>query len=198
MVAVLFLVGQGLEAPHIIDDMLNVANCAEKPHYDMADETPLVLWNCNFPLEGEDPLDDSLDWRYVGDVVPIAGQRASGSVKFGLGGAVDETWSHWRDAKIDEILSGALLNLIAAQPDLFTRDNTLDLGHLGRRKHSQKAFQGGSAPSYKGTYVPLLKRPRLRSFEQVNREYAEKHGLSDRMDGVVKDRPEVSRGDHDE
>jgi tRNA pseudouridine38/39 synthase len=198
MVAVLFLVGQGLEAPAIVDDLLNVADCAEKPHYEMADETPLVLWNCTFPREGDDPLHDSLDWRYVGGVAPVAGQRASSSVKFGLGGAIDEIWSLWRAAKMDEVLRGTLLNLIASQPDLFTRDPSLDLGKMGQRKHSQKVFLGGNVPAYKGVYVPLLKRQRLRSVDEVNREYAEKHGLPDKMSGVAKGHPEESRGDHDE
>ncbi|KAL8893882.1 MAG: hypothetical protein Q9192_004831, partial [Flavoplaca navasiana] len=41
MVAILFLIGQGLEAPSLITDLLNTSKHPEKPTYDMADPSPL-------------------------------------------------------------------------------------------------------------------------------------------------------------
>lgn len=49
MVAVLFAVGQKLELPLVIDDMLNVEKIPSKPAYEMANDVPLVLYDCVFP-----------------------------------------------------------------------------------------------------------------------------------------------------
>lgn len=49
MVAILFLVGQKLEAPTIVDDLLNVEKFPSKPVYEMANDIPLVLYDCIFP-----------------------------------------------------------------------------------------------------------------------------------------------------
>ncbi|KAI3733083.1 hypothetical protein L1987_64300 [Smallanthus sonchifolius] len=48
MVAVLFLVGQGLESPDVIDVLLDVDKTPRKPQYKMAPEIPLVLHSCEF------------------------------------------------------------------------------------------------------------------------------------------------------
>ncbi|KAK9053762.1 hypothetical protein SSX86_024836 [Deinandra increscens subsp. villosa] len=48
MVAVLFLVGQGLESPDVIDVLLDVDKTPRKPQYKMAPEIPLVLQSCEF------------------------------------------------------------------------------------------------------------------------------------------------------
>ena len=52
MVAILFLIGQGLESPQLIDRMLDVHGLENRgrgrPEYLMAAEEPLVLWDCNF------------------------------------------------------------------------------------------------------------------------------------------------------
>ncbi|KAL6071813.1 tRNA pseudouridine synthase 3, variant 3 [Balamuthia mandrillaris] len=47
MAAVLFLVGQGLESPSVIDELLDVEN-NQKPTYQMASEVPLVLYDAEF------------------------------------------------------------------------------------------------------------------------------------------------------
>ncbi|XP_071716433.1 uncharacterized protein [Rutidosis leptorrhynchoides] len=48
MVAVLFLIGQGLESPDVIDVLLDVEKMPRKPQYKMAPEIPLVLQSCEF------------------------------------------------------------------------------------------------------------------------------------------------------
>lgn len=48
MVAVLFLIGQDLESPLVIDDLLNIERTPRKPQYIMAPELPLVLQSCEF------------------------------------------------------------------------------------------------------------------------------------------------------
>ena len=50
MVAILFLVGQGLEDPAIVNALLDVEGNEHigRPQYEMADDGPLVLWDCRF------------------------------------------------------------------------------------------------------------------------------------------------------
>lgn len=54
MVAILFLIGQHLEEPSVIDEFLNVEKNT-KPNYEMASEIPLVLWECGY--------DQHLEWH---------------------------------------------------------------------------------------------------------------------------------------
>jgi tRNA pseudouridine synthase len=46
--ALLFMVGQGLEPPEVITKLLDVVEMPAKPHYQMANELPLVLHECGF------------------------------------------------------------------------------------------------------------------------------------------------------
>lgn len=55
MVAVLLLVGQGLEPAEIVRDLLDVEKYPGKPIYEMAADIPLVLWDCGFP--------DNMVWK---------------------------------------------------------------------------------------------------------------------------------------
>lgn len=49
MMAILFLVGQGLEEPSVVTDLLDVNRAPQKPLYDMASDLPLILYDCKFP-----------------------------------------------------------------------------------------------------------------------------------------------------
>ncbi len=49
MVAVLFLIGNGLESPNIVTTLLDIERTPRKPSYEMASELPLVLFHCSFP-----------------------------------------------------------------------------------------------------------------------------------------------------
>lgn len=49
MTAILFLIGQKLEDPTIIDKLLDVKALPSKPNFEMADDIPLVLYDCVFP-----------------------------------------------------------------------------------------------------------------------------------------------------
>lgn len=48
MMAVLLLIGQKLEDPDIIDQLMNVTKNPRKPQYNMAVDYPLVLFDCHF------------------------------------------------------------------------------------------------------------------------------------------------------
>ncbi|NXI51891.1 PUS3 synthase, partial [Chloroceryle aenea] len=59
MVAILFLIGQRMESPEIIDELLDVEKNPRKPQYSMAVEFPLVLYDCEF---------ENLQWFYDREV----------------------------------------------------------------------------------------------------------------------------------
>ncbi|WOL12473.1 tRNA pseudouridine(38/39) synthase isoform X2 [Canna indica] len=48
MVAVLFMIGQRLESPEVIDVLLDISKTCRKPQYNMAPELPLILQCCEF------------------------------------------------------------------------------------------------------------------------------------------------------
>ena len=55
MVAVLLMIGQNLENTEVIDWMLDVKQCPRRPQYNMASETPLVLYDCVY---------EKLSWQH--------------------------------------------------------------------------------------------------------------------------------------
>lgn len=94
MVALLFLIGQGLEPPSLIASLLDTQTNPCKPLYEMADDRALVLWDCVFP-EG------MLEW------VPAAGMHGRDEL-------VDTVWALWHKSRVDEVLAGGLLDVIGA------------------------------------------------------------------------------------
>ncbi|KAK5827139.1 pseudouridine synthase [Linnemannia elongata] len=73
MMSVLLSVGQGLEEPEVIDQLMDVQQCPAKPNYDMASDLPLVLYDCHF---------ENIEWQYqtevdlVNDITPLRLYRA--------------------------------------------------------------------------------------------------------------------------
>ncbi|KAI0202657.1 pseudouridine synthase [Astrocystis sublimbata] len=169
MVSILFTVGQGLESPEIIDKLLDITTEPRRPEYNLAAETPLVLWDCLFPadLDSSDRT-DALDWVYVGEDDPRNAHGASG--------LVDHFWSVWRERKLDELLAGQLIGLVATKPDLaLRRDPKAPLyGYVGN-----KVFEGDNRVRSAGKYVPLLKRMRLATPQEAYDKEARRKGFED-------------------
>ncbi|XP_043853509.1 LOW QUALITY PROTEIN: tRNA pseudouridine(38/39) synthase [Dromiciops gliroides] len=59
MMAILLLIGQRMEKPEIIDELLNIEKNPQKPQYSMAVEFPLVLHDCKF---------ENIKWIYDWEV----------------------------------------------------------------------------------------------------------------------------------
>jgi tRNA pseudouridine38/39 synthase len=176
MVAVLFLVGQGLEKPEIVDQLLDIENVPNRPSYEMASDVPLVLWDCIFPDESSGGK-DSLDWMYAGDAKMVPSLSTKSDGRFGLGGVVDELWTQWRHAKIDEVLTGSLLDLALSQGDRsgLARGGFRDPANIGTR--SQKIFDGRDTGRMVGDYVPVLEKPKLITMEEQNAKWRIRRGV---------------------
>ena len=182
MAAILFLVGQGLESPDLVSRLLDVKSNPKKPMYEMAEDAPLVLWDCVFPKDRSESRDDGLDWIYVGDHAEVDNSKipritsAKGNGKFGMGGVVDDMWKVWRQRKMDEVLAGILLNKVVEEGnDPLDPDGRLrNAQGENQKRSSQKVFHGGNAPRLKGKYIPVLQLPKMDSVEVINSRYAER------------------------
>ncbi|KAH8819994.1 pseudouridine synthase [Xylogone sp. PMI_703] len=168
MVAILFLVGQGLEPPSIVSELLDVEKNPRRPTYEMASDTPLVLWDCIFPREDDPERKDVLEWVYIGD------GQGNGDSKFGAMGVMDDLWEVWRERKIDEVLAASLIDVVAKQG---VKTTELTAPSSRKAAKSQKLFDGGDTPRLQGTYLPVMKKPRLETIEVINGKYAARKGL---------------------
>lgn len=179
IMAVLFLVGQHLEQPSVIRELLATSSDSSKPigrpHYEMADDKPLVLWDCIYPVDatGEippvgwqpsdgTPMKDSLKW--ITSHMQTNGHEAV----WGQKGLFNNLWSQWRGRKMDELLAAALM-------DRFS--SFADQGSSFVESSSTKIFDGGDSSRLVGRYVPLLQRHRLEAPEVLNAKWLAKKGL---------------------
>lgn len=199
IVAILFLVGQGLESPSLISQLLDISANPTRPKYEMASDAPLVLWDCIFPNpdevqsseEREMGYEDRLQWIYVGDpggIEPKGKSSAAGGGfgvgkgKWGRGGVIDDVWEVWRRDKINETLSSLLLDTIANQGKSTLDEEAAreESGTPYPKKSSAngpRVFDGADVGRAKGKYIPVLQRDRQEPVEVVNERYAKRKGL---------------------
>ncbi|KAJ4306939.1 pseudouridine synthase deg1 [Collariella sp. IMI 366227] len=187
MVAILFLVGQGLEKPSVITDLLDVAKHPRKPDYIMAEAVPLVLWDCIFPKvedgmtrekaaqDVHNPdfvananLQDGMDWVWLGEDKPEHLHGASG--------LADQLWEYWRERKMDELLANQLLDSVARKADLTRRLAASGAPEKGRP--SQRVYEGGDTARAVGTYVPVFKKPQRPTPDEINDKWAQSKGFA--------------------
>ncbi|TFB04384.1 tRNA pseudouridine [Trichoderma ghanense] len=179
MVAVLFLVGQGLEKPSVVSELLDVDKNPRRPNYVMADEVPLVLWDCIFPSDlsastEAHRADDALRWVYVGDDGP--------SGRFGQFGIMDDAWQMWREKKMDEVLAGQLLQHVSKQGNNSTAGSAATTAAAA----SVKVFEGGNGGRLSGKYPGVMNMKLLESADEQNDKYAKRKGYADAEDMRAK------------
>ena len=190
MIAVLFLVGQGYEDRSIVDKLLDVQTTPSRPVYEMASDTPLVLWDCIFPdLETVDSsghgdshacgYSDALDWIYAGDLGDSSETPSRRSIgtedrKYGSLSIMENLWSAWRKAKIDEVLAGSLMDVFACQGNQADSSRGPDRTRNG--DEAVRVFDGSESPRSVGTYIPIMERRRLELPDVVNARFAARKG----------------------
>ncbi|CAE7179258.1 hypothetical protein PTNB73_03507 [Pyrenophora teres f. teres] len=207
LIAVLFLIGQGLESPDIIPKLLDIEANPTRPKYEMASDAPLVLWDCIFPHadevqsseERQHGYQDRLKWVYIGDeggMDPKAkglsksgtGPSSMGRGKWGRGGVVDDVWEMWRGNKVDETLAALLLDKIAGLgSSTLDQEMAVEEQTVGIAKGGPRVFDGGDLGRAKGNYTSLLERERQESVDVVNERYRMRKGIAT---GVLKGREE--------
>jgi len=173
MVAILFLVGQGLEKPSIVSELLNIEKNPGRPTYEMASDTPLVLWDCIFPREDDPERKDDMQWLYLGN------GPGAGDAKYGSAGLMDDLWKVWRERKIDEMLAGSLIDVVSKQGN---KVDELEAGKGTKGSRSQKVFDGGDSPKLQGAYIPVMKKPKMDAVDVINEKYAVRKGFESAED----------------
>jgi tRNA pseudouridine38/39 synthase len=194
IIALLFTIGQGLESPSLIPQLLDIDANPRRPKYEMASDAPLVLWDCIFPHEEEvqsaddreTGYEDRLEWVYVGDEggMEVKGRLGRGGVagvgkgKWGRGGVIDDVWEVWRRAKMDETLAALLLDSIAERgaSALDKEKDGREEMEFGIGKTGPRGFDGGDIGKARGEYTRILDRERQETVEAVNEKYARKKG----------------------
>ncbi|KAF8542844.1 pseudouridine synthase, partial [Trichophaea hybrida] len=164
MMAVLFLVGQGLEQPEVVRDMLDLNIFPTKPAYEMAEDRPLVLWDCLFPK-------DDLRW-IIADESDIRGALA------------DSTWVRWHEKKIDEVLAGELVGLVQTLrkgqgekkegEETKVHGNSHALKKKKRQNEGHVLILGSGEPVQRGKYIKMVERKRMRPVAEINASYLER------------------------
>ncbi|KAL6855065.1 pseudouridine synthase deg1 [Amphichorda felina] len=169
MVSVLFHVGQGLESPDLVDKLLDTETNPRRPTYTMADEVPLVLWDCTFP---------EMEWLHAD--ADIDSGKASATF-----GAVDGMWRLWREIKMDEILANGLLRITAGDGGSGTAgkpaaEATGAAAGRTRKKgeYSTKRFEGGNGPRAIGAYKPVMEMLQMGTPQEQNDKYAQRKGFA--------------------
>jgi tRNA pseudouridine38/39 synthase len=171
MVSILFNVGQRLEKPELVSQLLDIENNPRRPVYVMADETPLVLWDCLFTDDdGKD-----LDWIHAEDDVDPTKPAVTH-------GAIDGVWKLWRETKMDEILANGLLRRITE--DRVVRDTPLQVPQVQRKKAeaSVRLFEGGNSARAGGKYIPVMKMRLMETVAEQNDKFAQRKGFKDAED----------------
>ncbi|KZV72283.1 tRNA pseudouridine synthase [Peniophora sp. CONT] len=189
IMAVLFLVGSGLEPPSIIDALLNadasspnpdpsVPLLERRPEYLMADALPLVLWDCAYK-------DEDVNWRSDAGIDEDDGPGAK-SVHFQLSGALERAKIH---TALDACFLAAAARFHPPQHDGLPLASPSDVRGIG----FANVLLGGGTNARVRRYVPLLERERRESVEEINRKWRE--GRGKRRKGRVEDTPTADAGD---
>ncbi|KAK0230209.1 pseudouridine synthase [Armillaria fumosa] len=167
IMAVLLLVGRGLEPPDIITQLLNVSKGAEpgswevlsrKPEYQMADGLPLVLWDCGYD-------EKDVQWQTGGAEGETRGGQARGIYEHLEGiyerSRVFTTLNHHFLKKAAELHS--------SRP-VVTRQET---PFHEKWNHSEgiEVPLGAGATRKIRQYVPLMRRVRNDEVEAINERW---------------------------
>ncbi|KAJ1642715.1 pseudouridine synthase deg1 [Coemansia asiatica] len=173
MMAILFLVGQHLETPDIVDRLMDVATLDGKPEYEMASDLPLVLADCTFD-------EKDVSWIYVRD----------GSRDYGNMTVLDRSiLREWGQISTRAVVAGALLQTlrstqIPATDDVSEGRATASWADCRERLANSElpggAFSrlGGGTVKHVRKYVPILNRKRAEPVDVRNRAWLERKGAS--------------------
>ncbi|NXG68837.1 PUS3 synthase, partial [Baryphthengus martii] len=162
MMAILFLIGQRMESPEIIDELLDVEKNPQKPQYSMAVEFPLVLHDCAF---------ENLRWVYDRQVQEFNVTH------------LQQLWAN--HAVKTQVLRDMLRGLDAAPVAAGKnpgKSTTIPWGEVEPPLRSQA---GGFVEGVKSrTYKPLLARPKCQGLEARIRHFIRRGRIESPPEGL--------------
>ncbi|KAJ1955853.1 pseudouridine synthase deg1 [Dispira parvispora] len=167
MTSVLLLVGQGLETPSVVQDLLQVDKARGRPIYPLASEIPLILYDCYYQPK--------LAWRYS-NTLSCQPLHATHRQLLEL----------WNIQSIKALTVGCALETVNSFPvSQVDGDGTLapaqPLGDVTQEQwpalgidSSTLINQGGGHLVTTRTYIPIMQRSRTDSVDQRNERYQAK------------------------
>ncbi|KAK9247546.1 pseudouridine synthase [Lipomyces tetrasporus] len=150
IMGILLLVGQGLEKPDIVGKLLDVKQYPCKPIYDMASDTPLVLYNCEFG--------DDVRWKGLKDFASSATGTAISSSR-------GVAYALWYDGLVKNELQFAMHSVIESAADESRSDANAS---------RTKVQTGDGMGRWLSEYVPVQQRPVMASFEVLNERWLQR------------------------
>ncbi|KAF7974386.1 hypothetical protein HWV62_12216 [Athelia sp. TMB] len=177
IMAILFLVGTGLEHPSIVSSLLNVhpnnlptpllvregdpplALVDRKPEYQMADGLPLMLWDCSY-------AENDVQWRTTPDDSPSSAKPGQGSGSE----LYDQMQSIHSRSTVHTALDAHFKSAVAVYhppgPAYFPlNQNPCKIPSI------LQLPLGGGMTKREGTYKPILLRKRQESVEVINEKW---------------------------
>ena len=149
IMSILFLIGQKLEEPEIVQDLLNISKIESRPDYPMASELPLLLYDCEF---------ENIDW--------VVGKGAS----------VSRIYQHWRELWSANMTRALLCQTFMQYMQPFPVDDgkkTLT-EYLEIEDRQPTVVLGGGREQKSARYKQLLDRQRCDSDEVKKQKYRAK------------------------
>ncbi|KAI9029109.1 pseudouridine synthase, partial [Phycomyces nitens] len=151
MMSILFLAGQGLESPEIVKQLLDVETIDARPDYPMANDLPLVLYDCEF---------DNIDWIYASD-----NHTAPSAVPTPL-----RTYNHIREQWSEQMTRGLMyqtfMSSMTGMPvtkrdtSITSLEEYMESDEAEDRQSAVAVVLGGGKEIRTSRYRPLVSRPR--------------------------------------
>ncbi|ORZ17927.1 pseudouridine synthase [Absidia repens] len=155
MMSVLFLVGQQLEPPTIIKDLLDISQYASRPDYPMASDLPLILYDCEFAAISQ--------WYYA---TP----------------ATHRTAAHWDQLSYAQHVRALTCDLFAAGTGLEQQQEQINPSSMEINNKKKVVVLGGGFSTLMANYKRLADRPRCDTDAMKKEKYSAKKRKRDQLD----------------
>jgi len=195
IMAILFLIGTGLEKPSLVTKLMNVASGTEpaaegeglevvesKPEYQMADALPLMLWDCGY-------AEEDVRWRSQSFINNPSFPMDENTRRSGQGTETDlyhQLHSKWNCSRVHTILDQHFLQAaeqyhrppnsvlpLSSTSIMASNDSDLSVQNLGVVTYPL----GGGVYKRVIKYVPVLRRNRLDTVDMINERWKLGKGL---------------------
>jgi tRNA pseudouridine38/39 synthase len=148
--------------------MLDIKKNPTRTAYTMANEVPLVLWDCIFSEPSDLERRESLRWVYPSE--ECAGEPMGSMV------LSNSVWGVWRERKIDEILAAQFAQFVNERDPPGSGPPLAEGKKV--RAPTERVFDGGNNARLSGRYIPVMKLKKMMSVDEQNEMHAKKKGYT--------------------
>ncbi|KAI8380891.1 pseudouridine synthase [Radiomyces spectabilis] len=162
IMSILFLVGQKLEAPEIVQELLDISRTPSRPDYPMASDLPLLLYDCEF---------EDINWIYASDNVNVAVPSPLRTHKH-----FHEMWNAQmiRGLMCQTFLRSIDQSVLKIDQDTMTLRDYMDSGMAEAKQSAACVLLGGGKEIRTARYKRLMDRQRADSDAVKKEKYEAK------------------------